>query len=121
KNVTTGQVLWCRTKKQRAGVVGSDGKWTDNHFILDETKLPGGSGTFRFLCPSTNCVLVSRTDKKPEIDGFELNSDSSPDYEDHHFRFLFEEMMNSEIVYDTKSARVINENPSAIAKQELEN
>lgn len=90
-------------------------------FILDETKLPGGSGTFRFLCPSTNCVLVSRTDKKPEIDGFELNSDLSPDHEEQHFRFLFEVMINSEIVYDTKSAKVVNENPSVIARQELEN
>lgn len=30
-------------------------------------------------------------------------------------------MINSEIVYDTKSAKVVNENPSAIARQELEN
>lgn len=120
KNITTGRVLWCRTKKQRAGIIDSDGKWDDNHFIFDETKMPGGSGTFRFLCPSTNCVLVSRTDRKPEIDGFELNSDRSPDYEDHHFRLLFEEM-DSEIEYDRKSARVINEKPSAIAVQELEN
>jgi hypothetical protein len=33
KNVTTGRVLWCRTKKQRAGVIDSNGKYDDNQCV----------------------------------------------------------------------------------------
>jgi hypothetical protein len=83
--------------------------------------MPGGSGTFRFLCPSTNCVLFSRTEKEPEVDGFELNPDQTPDYEDQHFRFLPEETVDLEIEYDMKSARVVREEPTVIATQDLEN
>jgi hypothetical protein len=123
KNVTTGRVLWCRTKKKRAGVIDSNGKYedSDSSFVLNETKMPGGSGTFRFLCPSTNCVLFSRTEKEPEVDGFELDSDQTPDYEDQHFRFLPEETVDLEIEYDMKSARVVSEKPTVIAAQDLEN
>jgi hypothetical protein len=83
--------------------------------------MPGGSGTFRFLCPSTNCVLFSRTEKEPEVDGFELNPDQTPDYEDQHFRFLPEETVDLEIEYDMKSARIVREEPTVIATQDLEN
>jgi hypothetical protein len=33
KNVTTGRVLWCRTKKKRAGVIDSNGKFEDNQCV----------------------------------------------------------------------------------------
>jgi hypothetical protein len=83
--------------------------------------MPGGSGTFRFLCPSTNCVLFSRTEKEPEVDGFELNPDKTPDYEDQHFCFLPEETVDLEIEYDMRSAKIVSEKPTIIAKQILGN
>lgn len=92
-----------------------------NSFIFDETNMSAANGTVRIFCPSTNCVLVSRTERKPEIDGFEVSSDRKPDFEDHHFRFLFEEMIDPDIQYDTESAKFSEEGPIGIGHEEFQN
>lgn len=121
KNVTTGRAIWCRYKNRRAGCIGDDGKWPDNWFVFEETKLPGCSGTFRIRCPATNCTLASRTDKKPEIDGILLKEDGSDDSEDQHFTMNFEDMDVENIEYDIKAGKKSTEKPAAIASQDLEN
>ncbi|KAF7854185.1 hypothetical protein EAF04_010482 [Stromatinia cepivora] len=121
KNVTTGRVIWCRYKNRRAGCIDDDGKWADNWFVFEETKLPNCNGTFRIRCPSTNCALASRTDKKPEVDGILLKDDSSPDNEDQHFSMNFEDMEVENIEYDIKAGKKSSEKPAAIAQQDLEN
>ncbi|KAI9645061.1 hypothetical protein NHQ30_007100 [Ciborinia camelliae] len=121
KNVTTGRVIWCRYKNRRAGCIDDDGKWADNWFVFEETKLPNCSGTFRIRCPSTNCALASRTDKKPEVDGIILKDDNSPDNEDQHFSMNFEDMEVESIEYDINAGKKSAEKPAAIAQQDLEN
>lgn len=121
KNVTTGNVIWCRNKDRRAGTTDTGGKWVDNWFVFEETKAPGSSGTFRIRCPGTNCVLVSRTDRKPKVDGFQVNSDGLPDYGDHHFQFLLEDMEVKNIEYDLRAAQHSDEKPSVITSRELKN
>ncbi|KAB8291307.1 hypothetical protein EYC80_009993 [Monilinia laxa] len=106
KNVTTGRAIWCRFKNRRAGCIDDDGKWADNWFVFEETKLPGCSGTFRIRCPSTNCTLASRTDQKPAVDGIMLKDDGSPDNEDQHFSMIFEDMEVQSIEYDIKAEQI---------------
>jgi hypothetical protein len=114
-------VIWCRTKDRRAGTIDSGGKWADNWFTFEETKAPNSAGTFRIRCPATNCVLISRTERKPEVDGFELRGDGLPDYEDHHFQFNFEDMEVEDVVYDLKASKTTSAKPSVITQQKLEN
>ncbi|CAD6446754.1 660d8779-a622-4dc7-91d5-182039511358 [Sclerotinia trifoliorum] len=121
KNVTTGRVIWCRSKNRRAGCIDDDGKWADNWFVFEETRLPNCNGTFRIHCPSANCALASRTDKKPEVDGILLKDDGSPDNEDQHFLMNFEDMGVESIEYDIKAGKKSSEKPAAIAQQDLEN
>lgn len=121
KNVTTGRAIWCRFKNRRAGCIDDDGKWPDNWFVFEETKLPGCSGTFRIRCPSTNCTLASRTDQKPAVDGIMLKDDGSPDNEDQHFSMIFEDMEVQSIEYDIKAGKNSTEKPAVIADQDLEN
>lgn len=121
KNVTTGRVIWCRYKNRRAGCIDDDGKWVDNWFAFEETKLSNYDGTFCIRYPSTNCTLAFRTDKKPKIDGILLKDDGSPDNEDQHFSMNFEDMGLESIEYDIKAENKSSEKPAAIAQQDLEN
>ncbi|ESZ97055.1 hypothetical protein SBOR_2546 [Sclerotinia borealis F-4128] len=121
KNVTTGRAIWCRYKSRRVGCIDDDGKWPDNWFVFEETKLPNCSGTFRIRCPFTNCALASRTDQKPEVDGIMLKDDNSPDNEEQHFSMNFEDMEVESIEYDIKSGKKSSEKPAAIAQQDMEN
>lgn len=97
-NEVSKRNLWCRPFAPRAGCIDSQGKYDDNHLQFEEGKAQY-AGWFRIKSQVFNTVLISRTDRKPQVDGFVLDKNDGPVYEDHYFSFLYEEAQSVDIEY----------------------